>query len=97
MDAHKIADQIEAADIEAFAWLLDLVFDDPDDAQEAKDFIVSVLREHARKGIPTKEQIEFCIDHTEPPFMEDLKDESELLIADKMRHAILERVRSLSA
>ena len=97
MKATEIADQLERTDVEAFAWLLDLIFDDPADAEDAKGLIVSLLRRHINEGIPTKEEIEFCIDHTEPPFIEELKDERELWIADNMRHEILERVRSLKA
>lgn len=97
LNGTQIADAIEKADTEAFAWLLDLEDTHDFEASDAKDLIVSALREYVEKGRPTKEQIEFAIDNCEPPFIEELKNEREFWIADNMRHAILTCVRELKA
>lgn len=95
MNANEIADKIAAADVEAFVWLLGLEFDHDDQAEDAKALIVSVLRDHAASGIPTKAQIEYAIDEFEPEFLQNIENEHELWIADNMRHEILSMVRAL--
>jgi hypothetical protein len=45
----KLANHIEKVDVEAFAWLLDLVFTHDNEAQEAKDQIVTALRNEANR------------------------------------------------
>lgn len=96
LTAGQIADHIEKVDEAAFAWLLDLQDTHDFEAQDAKELIVSVLREHSRRGLPTKEQIEFAIDNTEFPTLEELQNDREMKIADDMRYTILQRVREMT-
>jgi hypothetical protein len=56
LDANQIADQIEAADVEAFAWLLDLEFTHDDEPQEAKDLIVLALRAYPSKAVAAERE-----------------------------------------
>jgi len=43
----ELADHIEACDVEAFAWLLNLEFTHDDEPEEAKAMIVRALRAYS--------------------------------------------------
>ena len=93
--AKQMLKAIERTDTDAFAWLFGLEDTHGFEADDARDFIIAALKEYIAKGLPTKAQIEFAIDHCEPEFMEGLTTEREFWIADNMRGAILDKVRKL--